>query len=55
MRPIRYTLAGGTALAAITGLAIRSGLVRQVVLPGGHHFGGNADAVVAAVLYGVKT
>ena len=36
-------------------LRIPSGAVRQVVLPGGHHFGGNADAVVAAVLDGVKT
>ena len=36
-------------------LAIPVGVARQVVLPGGHHFGGNADAVVAAVLDGVKT
>ena len=36
-------------------LTIPSGVVRQVVLPGGHHFGGNANAVVAAVLDGVKT
>lgn len=36
-------------------LTIRLGGVRQVVLPGGHHFGGNSDAVVAAVLDGVKT
>lgn len=35
-------------------LAIPTGLVRQVALPGGHHFGGNADAVVSAVLDGLK-
>ena len=35
--------------------AIPPGIAREVVLPGGHHFGGNADALVAAVLDGINT
>ena len=33
--------------------ALPTGLVEQVVLPGGHHFGDNADAVAAVVLRGI--
>lgn len=32
---------------------IPGGLVEQVVLPGGHHFGDNADALAAVVLRGI--
>ena len=34
--------------------ALPSGTVRQTMLPGGHHFGGNADAVVGSILGGIK-
>jgi type IV secretory pathway VirJ component len=33
--------------------ALPVGLVTQILLPGGHHFGGNADIVAAALLKGV--
>lgn len=33
--------------------AIPNGLVEQVLLPGGHHFGDNGDALAAAVLRGL--
>jgi type IV secretory pathway VirJ component len=33
--------------------ALPNGLVDKIVLPGGHHFDGNADAVAAAVLKGL--
>jgi type IV secretory pathway VirJ component len=33
--------------------AIPAGLAEQVLLPGGHHFGDNGDALAAAVLRGL--
>lgn len=32
-----------------------AGVAAQVTLPGGHHFGGNADLVAAAILNGLRT
>lgn len=36
-------------------LALPAGLADQVVMPGGHHFGGNADLLASAILKGLAT